>query len=241
MKVFGAVGTAVVFLAFGTVSGFAQQPDADKPDRQEAPKQEHSKEQRQAERPQQREAPQPDQRAPQQDQRRAEPDTKQSQDNQTKAQQQDHRRAQEQNQRQAQQDPSNAREQQQRQAQPTAKAQTEQQKRGQQDRDRRDRDDQQRPVGRAQPEGRPAGYHGPIPEQRFHEQFGREHHFRFHRPVIVEGRPRFQYSNYWFELVDPWPVGWGYDDDVYVDYFDDQYYLYDPVHPGQRIVINVVF
>jgi hypothetical protein len=33
------------------------------------------------------------------------------------------------------------------------------------------------------------------------------------RPVIVENRPRFQYRGYWFEIVDPWPVGWAYTDD----------------------------
>ena len=244
MRVFRVIGPAVVFLAFGTVSGFAQQPEPEHPRQEEAkpehPKgEEHPKEAHPAERPQQREAPKPDQRAQQEDQKRAEQNAKQAQDNQRKAQQQDNHRAQD-DRKQAQQDQQHARDGDQKQAQQNSKAQAEQQKRAQQDRDRQVRDDHQRPVGRAQPENRPAAYHGRIPEQHFHEHFGREHHFRFHRPEIYQGRPRFQYSGYWFEMVDPWPMGWGYDDDVYVDYVDDQYYLYDPVHPEGRIVINVV-
>ena len=82
---------------------------------------------------------------------------------------------------------------------------------------------------------------GHIPDDRFRANFGREHTFRIGRPVIVEGQPRFQYGGYWFIIAEPWPVGWGYDDDVFVDYVDDGYYILSPVHPGVRIAINVVF
>jgi flagellar motor protein MotB len=80
---------------------------------------------------------------------------------------------------------------------------------------------------------------GRIPEDHFRANFGREHVFVINRPVIVEGSPRFQYGGYWFGFAEPWPVGWYYTDNVYVDYVDGGYYLYNPVHPGIRIVVNV--
>ena len=83
------------------------------------------------------------------------------------------------------------------------------------------------------------GGHGRIPDDRFRANFGREHVFIINRPVIVEGQPRFQYGGYWFGFGQPWPVGWFYTDNVYVDYVDGGYYLYNPVHPGIRIVVNV--
>ena len=60
------------------------------------------------------------------------------------------------------------------------------------------------------------------------------------RPVIVENRPRFQYRGYWFEIVDPRPVGWAYTDDCYIDYIDGEYFLFDLLHPGVRIAVFVV-
>jgi flagellar motor protein MotB len=81
---------------------------------------------------------------------------------------------------------------------------------------------------------------GRIPDDRFRAHFGRDHRFRINRPTIVAGYQRFQYGGYWFGFVDPWPADWYYTDDVYVDYIDDGYYLYNPVHPGVRIAINVV-
>ena len=80
---------------------------------------------------------------------------------------------------------------------------------------------------------------GRIPEDRFRANFGREHVFVINRPVIVEGHPRFQYGGYWFGFGQPWPGDWAYTDDVYVDYVDGGYYLYNRVHPGIRISINI--
>jgi flagellar motor protein MotB len=74
-----------------------------------------------------------------------------------------------------------------------------------------------------------------IREEDFRSHFGREHRFR----VARRDDRRFQYGGYWFEFSDPWPVGWSYDDDVYVDEIDGQYYLIDPVHPGIRLLIIV--
>lgn len=79
-----------------------------------------------------------------------------------------------------------------------------------------------------------------IPEEKFHANFGRQHTFRVQKPVVVEGQPRFQYGGYWFVIADPWPVGWDYSDEVYVDYFDGEYVLIDLLHPGVQVAVFVV-
>jgi hypothetical protein len=81
---------------------------------------------------------------------------------------------------------------------------------------------------------------GRIPDQRFRSNFGREHRFRINEPVLVGGYSRFQYGGYWFGFVEPWPAGWYYTDDVYIDYVDGGYYMYDPYYPGARFSISVV-
>jgi hypothetical protein len=90
------------------------------------------------------------------------------------------------------------------------------------------------------------GYHGyRIPEDRFRAHFGRGHWFRVHDlpVVVVEGSPRFQFGGYWFSVVDPcpetWSPVWYRTDDVYVDYVNDGYYMYNRRHPGIAIAINV--
>jgi len=88
-------------------------------------------------------------------------------------------------------------------------------------------------------EGGTEGRH--IPDRDFHEHLGREHTFRIGHPTVVEGQPRFQYGGYWFVIAQPWPVGWSYEDAVYIDFIDGVYYVIDPVHPGVQIVVNVVF
>jgi hypothetical protein len=114
---------------------------------------------------------------------------------------------------------------------------------------------QTRPEGQARPEdrrddrrvegngGRPVqGQRGQrIPEEKFRASFGREHHFHVERAHIVnQAQPEFVYSGYTFELTDPWPAEWSYDDDCYIDYVDDNYYLYDVYHPGIRILVFVI-
>jgi hypothetical protein len=90
------------------------------------------------------------------------------------------------------------------------------------------------------------GYRGyRIPEDHFRAHFGRGHWFRVHTVpvIIVAGRPRFQYGGFWFSMVDPWPEYWAptwYEtDEVYVDYVNDGYYMYNRRHPGVAIAINV--
>ena len=78
-----------------------------------------------------------------------------------------------------------------------------------------------------------------IPDDRFRSSFGREHTFRM-SPTMVGGYSRFQYGGYWFGFVQPWPVGWYYTDDVYVEYIDGGYYLCDPYYPDGRVSISVV-
>jgi len=83
-------------------------------------------------------------------------------------------------------------------------------------------------------------HYGRISDDHWHSHFGREHRFVIARPVIVEGRPRFQYGGYWFVIGRPLPPGWRYSDEVYVDYIDGGYYMCSPVHPGVHISINIL-
>ena len=53
-----------------------------------------------------------------------------------------------------------------------------------------------------------------IPDDRFRANFGHEHLFVISQPVVVTGYSRFQYGGFWSGLVQPWPVGWYYTDDV---------------------------
>ena len=61
--------------------------------------------------------------------------------------------------------------------------------------------------------------------------------------MVVGGYPRFQYHGYWLSAVDPWPEYWGNDwydnDDVYVTYVDNGYYLYNRRYPGVGIAISI--
>lgn len=90
------------------------------------------------------------------------------------------------------------------------------------------------------------GYHGyRIPDDRFRAHFGRGHWFRVHDVpvVVVEGSPRFQFGGFWFGVVDPcpetWSPVWYRTDDVYVDYVNDGYYMFNRQHPGIAIAVNV--
>lgn len=88
--------------------------------------------------------------------------------------------------------------------------------------------------------GRPSGKRVQhIPEDRFRQNFGREHVTVINRPVIVEGRPHFQFGGYWFGIADQWPGDWTYTDQVYVDYIDGQYFLFNVLHPGVRVALFV--
>ena len=81
------------------------------------------------------------------------------------------------------------------------------------------------------------GAHGRISEAHYNASFGSAHSSHVNRRDY--DRHRFAYGGYNFGFVPPWPVGWGYDDDVYVMYSDGRYYMYDRIHPGLRLSINI--
>ncbi len=90
------------------------------------------------------------------------------------------------------------------------------------------------------------GYHGyRIPNDRYRGYFGRDHGFRIYGLpfLVVGGYPRFQYQGYWISLVDPWPEYWGNDwydnDDVYITYVDNGYYMYNRRYPNVGIAISI--
>jgi len=90
------------------------------------------------------------------------------------------------------------------------------------------------------------GYTGyRIPAERFRVSFGRGHWFRLHAVplVLIADQLRFQFGGLWFSLVDPWPEHWAdnwYEtDDVYIDYDDDGYYLFNRGHAGIRVAVTV--
>lgn len=97
-----------------------------------------------------------------------------------------------------------------------------------------------KPSKQAEQAQRADSQHGRIPDDKFRAHFGRQHTLVINRTTFVDGQPRFQYSGYWFTIVDPWPVGWAYTDQCYIDYIDGEYFLFDLLHPGVRIAIVVV-
>jgi flagellar motor protein MotB len=74
-----------------------------------------------------------------------------------------------------------------------------------------------------------------IPDDKFRSHFGPQHHFRPARG----NNGRFQYGGYWFVYTDPWPAGWSYDDDCYIEDDGGVYYLIDALHPDLRLVVVV--
>jgi len=87
--------------------------------------------------------------------------------------------------------------------------------------------------------GNNGNHYGRIPDNSCRAHFGRDHSFRMIRPRMVKGYNRIQYSGYWFGFNEPWPSGWSYNDNVYVEYVRGDYYLYNPRHSGIRITLNL--
>ncbi len=108
------------------------------------------------------------------------------------------------------------------------------------------RQDQARPEGQARgAEPGKAERHGAnqrrIPDSDFHAHFGREHHFAPGRMQVYNGQPQFYYGGYTFALIQAWPGDWVYDaDDYYIDYVDDEYWLYSLRYPGVRLELIIV-
>jgi hypothetical protein len=82
--------------------------------------------------------------------------------------------------------------------------------------------------------------HRRIADEHFRQHFGREHHFAVKRVTVVEGRPRFEYGGYRFEIAQPWPAGWAYTDDCYIDFVDGEYYMFNLRHAGVRVAVTVL-
>ena len=70
--------------------------------------------------------------------------------------------------------------------------------------------------------------------------FVRWHEFHVGTPTLVGGYSRCHCGGYWFGFVEPWPAGWYYTDDVYIDYVDGGYYMYNPYYPDTRFALTVV-
>jgi hypothetical protein len=109
-----------------------------------------------------------------------------------------------------------------------------------QDEDKPAKQEDAKPSKQAEQAQRADNQHGRIPDDKFRAHFGRQHTLVINKTTVVNGQPRFQYSGYWFTIVDPWPVGWAYTDQCYIDYIDGQYFLFDLLHPGVQVAISVV-
>jgi hypothetical protein len=83
-------------------------------------------------------------------------------------------------------------------------------------------------------------HEGRIPDDKYREHFGHEHTFHISRPVVVEGRSRFDYGGYAFTYGEPWPGAWGYGDPLYIVDINGVYYLMDDSHPGVQLALTIV-
>jgi hypothetical protein len=90
--------------------------------------------------------------------------------------------------------------------------------------------------------GHPAANRGKhIPDNDFRAHFGRQHTFHVQRSQVINvSQPIIVFSGYSFELVDPWPAEWSFDDDCYIDEIDNNYFLFDEMHPGMQIAVFIV-
>jgi hypothetical protein len=232
MKSVGIVNAAVMLLFLGiTAPAYGGQ------EKHEEKAQPAQQQQSKPEKQQQAQAPKPQQHQQQQTQASKPSQQHQQQQAQTSKPSQQH-----------QQQQAQAPKQQQRQQQATKGQQAQGQRQGGQQRQQQ-ANSSQRPQRtqeaqarqRAEPAVRlSARGSGRISDERFHSNFGREHEFSIGRPVLVGGYSRFQYGGYWFGFVEPWPADWYYTDDVYIDYVDGGYYMYNPYYPGARFSISVV-
>ena len=85
---------------------------------------------------------------------------------------------------------------------------------------------------------RNGGSHGRISDQHYRASFGSGHNFHVNRGDY--DHRRFNYGGYSFGFIDPWPETWYYTDDVYAVYEGGGYYMYDAIHPGMRISVNIL-
>jgi hypothetical protein len=95
-----------------------------------------------------------------------------------------------------------------------------------------------------QRQARPSGKSTHIPDPKFKANFGKQHTFTVNRVIttttVVPNQTQFVYAGYTFIFLDPWPAEWLFSDDCYIDYVDDEYFLFDAFHPGIRVALFVV-
>ena len=239
MKVIRITSTAILSLLLGIAApAYAQhEQQGEKQDhpQQEQSKQEQAKPEQQHAQQQQRQSDQKQQQDQnKQTQQRVQQQQRQDQNNQQLARQQQSDRDQQQH---AQQQQQRGNQQPQRTQDQQRVQQSAWQQHGSQHWDTDHRNWQQR--------GGYIGYR--IPDDRYRGYFGSNHGFHIYGLpfLVVGGYPRFQYEGYWISLVDPWPEYWGdnwYDnDDVYVAYADNGYYLYNRRYPDTGIAISISF
>jgi len=241
MKRTCAISTAVLFLLIGnTVRAY---PPQDQQQDQQGKKQDKPDKQSKDEKQQQEQNRQQQDRVRQQDENKQQQQQGVRQQEQNRQQQQDRVRQQDENKQQQQQgvrqQEQNRQQQQQTNRQEQRVEQSEQRSAWQEHRAHSWQSEHRTWQERG-------GYNGyRIPDDRFHGRFGRDHRFRIYSLplVVVGGYPRFQYGGYWIGLIDPWPEYWSDDwyenDDVYIDYTDDGYYLFNRRYPGDRLSVIV--
>jgi hypothetical protein len=98
--------------------------------------------------------------------------------------------------------------------------------------------DQQRAQHSHNDGDRNGGSHGRISDEHYRASFGNGHNFHVNRGDY--DHRRFSYGGYSFGFIDPWPASWYYTDNVYVVYEGGGYYMYDAIHPGMRISVNIL-
>ena len=209
------ISTAVLFLLLGTaIPAFAQKGEEQKGGGKAQPAQHQAQ-------PQHAQKAQPQQRA-----QKAQPQRTQ------RAQPQRTQQAQRQ---QPQQRAQKAQPQRTQRAQPqrTQQAQRQQPQRAQQARQ------SGRQQGRTVASNRGGGHYGRVSDNSYRTHFGRDHSFHMGHPRMIGGYNRFQYGGYSFGYNEEWPAGWDYNDDVYVEYTDGNYYMYNRRHPGIHISLNM--
>ena len=253
MKVNGTIGTAFLCLLFGIAAPvFAQHEQKD--EKQNHPVQQQSR----------HEQAQPQPQHAQQQSQRAQQQREQPQQHAQQQQRQDQNNRQQHAQQQQRQDQNNRQQhaqQQQRQNQNNQQQRAQQQRHDQNNRQARGTPEQHRVQQSAwQSHGsrnwdsdhrnwqQRGGYRGyRVPDDRYRGYFGPNHGFRIGGLpfLVVGGYPRFQYDGYWISAVDPWPEYWGADwydnDDVYVAYVDNGYYMYNRRYPTAGVAISISF
>ena len=240
MKPVGIVSKAVLLLLLGTVGPTYAQQDQhqDTKPSKEVQQAKPEKQQQDRNKQQQDKNKQQQQRAQKQ-----QPDQNKQQEQRAQKQQQDQNRQQQQHAQKQQRDQYRQQQHQQRDnrsSQQRQRVQHDQQRAVWQQHRARDWQSEHRDWRQR---GGYTGYR--IPDAHYRGTFGANHWFRIHRyPMeLYGGYPRFQCGGFWFGFMDPWPEYWADDwydnDDVYVVYSEDGYYLYNRRYPRDRIAITV--